>query len=230
MAYKDNSTSHRTEDYDLQIIDTVPYYESFHTESVKLIKTILEELEFWLDTGCGTGTLVQKAFDEFENTNFILADPSLEMLELARLKLSKLPSKRLKFLEPSKTKDISLNANSKLDLITAIQAHHYMSMEERIESTTLCNKLLKDNGVYITFENVRPSTEEGIEIAKQYWKNFQISRGRDEKTVEMHLKRFDVEYFPIKIDEHISLLEKTGFRVVELFWMSYMQAGFYCIK
>jgi tRNA (cmo5U34)-methyltransferase len=50
------------------------------------------------------------------------------------------------------------------------------------------------------------------------------------KTVEMHLNRFDVEYFPIKIDEHISLLNSSGFRVVEIFWRSYMQAGFYCIK
>ena len=69
-----------------------------------------------------------------------------------------------------------------------------------------------------------------IEIGMKYWKNFQESRGRDEKEVEIHLKRFDVEYFPITINEHISLLKKSGFRVVELFWRSYMQAGFYCIK
>ena len=79
-------------------------------------------------------------------------------------------------------------------------------------------------------ENIRPATEEGIEIVKQYVKNFQISRGRDSETVENYLKRFDVEYFPIKVDEHRLLLEKTGFKVVEMFWMSYMQGRFYCIK
>ncbi len=230
MAVKDNITSHRTEDYDDQIVDTIPYYESFHKESLKLVKTLLNEPQIWLDTGCGTGKLVQKAFDEFENTNFILADPSVEMLKLARSKLSKYPSERFIFLKPSETRNISLDANYKLDVITAIQSHHYMSIKERFESTENCYELLKDNGVYITFENIRPSTIEGIEIGKQYWKNFQISRGRDEETVEMHLNRFDVEYFPIKIDEHISLMEKTGFKVVELFWMSYMQAGFYGIK
>ena len=60
MVDRDNSTFHRTEDYDLQITDTIPYYESFHLESLKLIKTILKEPEFWLDTGCGTGTLSKK--------------------------------------------------------------------------------------------------------------------------------------------------------------------------
>jgi len=48
--------------------------------------------------------------------------------------------------------------------------------------------------------------------------------------VENHLKRFNVEYFPINIEEHLSLLRKSGFSVVEMFWYSYMQAGFYCIK
>ncbi len=50
------------------------------------------------------------------------------------------------------------------------------------------------------------------------------------KPVEDHLKRFDTEYFPIKTSEHMLLLKEAGFRVVEMFWMSYMQAGFYCIK
>jgi tRNA (cmo5U34)-methyltransferase len=226
----DNSSSHRSEDYDLQIIDTIPYYESFHNETLNITKTILKKPEIWLDTGCGTGTLVQKAFEEFNNTNFILVDPLEEMLNRARSKLSKHPQERLIFLEPTETGKISLKGDYKPDVITAIQAHHYMNKEDRFEAAKLCYGLLKDNGVYITFENVRPSTDDGVEIGKEYWKNFQISRGRDAETVEMHLKRFDVEYFPIKVDEHILLLEKTGFKVVEMFWRSYMQAGFYCIK
>jgi tRNA (cmo5U34)-methyltransferase len=105
-----------------------------------------------------------------------------------------------------------------------------MPKEDKFEATKICHELLKANGVYITFENVRPSTEDSVRIGMDYWKNFQLSRGRDAEIVERHLKRFDVEYFPIKIDEHISLLKKTGFKVVEMFWKSYLQAGFYCIK
>ncbi len=52
----------------------------------------------------------------------------------------------------------------------------------------------------------------------------------DVKTVENYLKRCDVEYFPIKADEHRLLLERTGFRIVEMFWIYYMPTGFYCIK
>jgi tRNA (cmo5U34)-methyltransferase len=39
-----------------------------------------------------------------------------------------------------------------------------------------------------------------------------------------------MEYFPITIEEHLSLLREIGFEVIELLWFSYMQAGFYCQK
>jgi len=145
-AEDDNSSSHRSEVYDLQITDTIPYYESFHDETLNIVKTILRTPKIWLDTGCGTGTLVKKAIKEFSNTNFILVDPSVEMLNLARSKLSKQPQEKLKFLEPMETCKISLDDDFKPDVMTAIQAHHYMSREDRFKTTKICYSLLNDNG------------------------------------------------------------------------------------
>ncbi len=176
MQDNDNSSSHSSEVYDLQITDTIPYYESFHDETLNMVKTILNEPKIWLDTGCGTGTLVEKAIKYFNNTNFILVDPSVEMLNLARSKLLKQPSEKIKFLEPMETCEISFDNDLKPDVITAIQAHHYMSREERFKTTKNCYNLLNDNGVYITFENIRPATPEGVEIGKHYVENFQISK------------------------------------------------------
>ena len=56
------------------------------------------------------------------------------------------------------------------------------------------------------------------------------TKGRSKESVAEHRKRFDVKYFPIRISEHLELLNSVGFKVVELFWLSYMQAGFFCIK
>jgi tRNA (cmo5U34)-methyltransferase len=229
MENNDNTSSHRSEDYDHQIKDTIPYYELIHEETVNIIKTVIDDPKIWLDTGCGTGTLVKKAFDHFNNTCFILTDPSMEMLNIARNKLIKKSQERIKFLEPVETSKISLDDKYKPEVITAVQAHHYMSREDRLKTTKTCYELLDDDGIYITFENIRPDTDQGIEIGKQYIKNFQLSRGRDSKTIDEHLKRFDVEYFPIKIAEHKSMLKESGFKVVEMFWMSYMQAGFYAL-
>lgn len=230
MQDNDNRSSHRSEDYDHEIRDTIPYYDSFHSETINIVKTILKEPKIWLDTGCGTGTLVKKAFKEFDNTSFILSDPSPEMLDVARSKLSNEVGDRIKILEPTETSQISLEVDLKPDVLTAIQAHHYLSNDERVKTTRACYDLLNDGGFYVTFENTRPKTDEGTSVVKEYVKNYQLSMGRDAETVENFLKRFDVEFFPITVQEHLLLLEKTGFKVVELFWMSYMQAGFYCIK
>jgi len=225
-----NYTIHLPEDYDAQISGILPYYSSFHQETINLVKSLPSRPKIWVDTGCGTGSLVSKAIEKFPDTKFFLVDPSEGMLDQARKKMSLYPAGRLEFLTASHTQEFSQKLEEKPDVITAIQCHHYLSREGRAKASKVCYDLLSEGGVYITFENTRPLTDEGIAIGKRYWRNFQLSSGRSEEEVEKHLERFDTEYFPITIEEHLKLLREMGFRTVELFWYSYMQAGFYCVK
>lgn len=225
-----NATPHLPEDYDAQISRVLPYYSFFHQETIKLVKSLPTSPKIWLDTGCGTGSLVNKAIEEFFDTKFLLLDPSEGMLEQAKGKLSFYPEGQVEFLKASSTQEFSQELEEKPDVITAIQCHHYLNREGRSRATRVCYDLLKEGGIYITFENIRPLTEEGITIGKRYWGSFQAAHGRNKEEIQKHLERFGTEYFPITVEEHLELLRKTGFRVVELFWYSYMQAGFYCIK
>lgn len=225
-----NSTPHLPEDYDAQISGVLPYYLSFHQETIKLVKSLPSNPKIWMDTGCGTGSLVNKAIEEFPNTKFLLLDPSEGMLKQAKQKLSSYPAGSLEFLKVSPTQEFSQELEEKPDVITAIQCHHYLNLEGRARATGICYNLLRDGGIYITFENIRPLTEEGVVVGKRYWGNFQSAYGRNEEEIEKHLKRFGTEYFPITVEQHLKLLRDTGFKTVELFWYSYMQAGFYCIK
>lgn len=225
-----NATPHLSEDYDARISGVLPYYSSFHQETINFVKSLPSSPKIWMDTGCGTGSLVNKAIEEFPYTKFLLLDPSEGMLDQARKKLLSYLAGRLEFLKASPTQEFSQKLEKQPDIITAIQCHHYLSCEDRAKATGVCHNLLKEGGVYITFENIRPLTEEGTTIGKRYWGNFQLTHGRGEKEVKEHLERFDTEYFPITVEEHLKLLRETGFKTVELFWYSYMQAGFYCIK
>lgn len=227
MHKQDNASAHLSKDYDSKIHSTIPYYDNFHYEILNLFKSMDIGPSTWLDTGCGTGTFVKNALKHFKETQFLLADPSEGMLTESKEKLDGYGDK-IKFLGPVPSQEISIE--EKFDVITAIQSHHYMSKEERFEATKSCYNLLNENGIYVVFENIKPLTEKGIEIGKEYWKNFQISKGKEKEEAKNHVERFDVEYFPITIEEHISLLRDCGFSVVEMFWYSYMQAGFYCIK
>ena len=227
MQKSDNVTSHLSNEYDSQIGNTIPYYSCFHEEIINLIESMNIKPDIWLDTGCGTGNLVEKALQKFPDTAFIMADPSAEMLKETKIKLEEY-GWQIEFLEPTPSQDISLPKN--VDIVTAIQSHHYLSKDERYKAVKSCYDNLNENGIYVSFENIRPLTEEGTEIGKKYWKTFQISKGKAVEEAQNHIKRFDVEYFPITIEEHLSLLREAGFSVVEMFWYSYMQAGFYCVK
>lgn len=225
-----NSIPHLPEDYDARISLILPYYSSFHQEIINLVKSLPSSPKVWMDTGCGTGSLVNKAIEEFPYTKFLLLDPSEEMLVQAKEKLSAYPSAKVQFLKVSPTQEFSQELEEKPDVITAIQCHHYLSREGRARAASKCYNLLKEGGIYITFENIRPLTEEGVTIGKRYWGDFQSTHGRNDEEIQKYLERFDTEYFPITVEEHLKLLRETGFRAVELFWYSYMQAGFYCIK
>ena len=90
--------------------------------------------------------------------------------------------------------------------------------------------MLKKGGVFITFENIRPNSAKGVQIGLERWKRFQLAHGKSEDAVRIHLERFNSEFFPITLGEHLNLLREAGFKVFEILWVSYMQAGFYAIK
>lgn len=110
--------------------------------------------------------------ERFRETTFILADPSPEMLQIAKNKLGS--NDRVKILDPVGAQDLALGF--KADVITAIQAHHYLTKEEREKATRVCFELLAPKGIYITFENIRPLSSEGVRLGKAYWSSFQLGK------------------------------------------------------
>jgi len=115
-------------------------------------------------------------------------------------------------------------------VISAIQCHHYGGEAVRRRATAVCHELLEPGGLYVTFENIRPDTAQGVKVSLDRWLRFQREAGRTPQAVEDHRSRFDRNYFPITVAEHLQLLRATGFTVVEIFWLSQMQAGFYAVK
>jgi tRNA (cmo5U34)-methyltransferase len=227
MAKKDNTTAHNSGQYDLQINSTIPYYENLHAEALNVIKAAGIEPAMWLDTGCGTGTFVKKAYEQYPGAFFILADPSQEMMNQSKKKLDGIRGS-FRFLPPVKTQDLRIN--DKCEVITAIQSHHYGDPAERVMAVKVAFNMLQKNGIFVTTENISPFSFEGISIGKKNWATFQEKSGRTAKEAQKHIERFGKEYFPINIEEHFKLYRETGFKAVEMFWYSYMQAGFYCIK
>lgn len=89
---------------------------------------------------------------------------------------------------------------------------------------------MAENGIYISFENFAPDSEEGAGLYLERWKEFRIANGKTEKEADLHIKRYGQNYFPISISESLRLLKDYGFRMVEILWVSYMQVGILAMK
>jgi tRNA (cmo5U34)-methyltransferase len=231
VRQSDNTTPHKSSDYDRKVRQTIPFYETMYLEVVDLVKEVKPDVTCWLDTGCGTGYLVEVALPFFPQTLFLLADPSEAMLQHAAKRFQGVGNTQLQFLQPVESKRLASQIGGVVpQVVTAIQCHHYLEPLERHKAVQSCYDILEDGGLFITFENITPCTERGVQIGLGRWKRFQMGQGRSLPTVENHLKRFGVNYFPIPASEHVELLQAVGFQIVELFWLSQMQAGFYAIK
>ena len=102
MTLSDNSTAHSAQVYDKQVRNTIPYYNEFHTQTIKIVKAIGINPKTWLELD-GKGSLVQKAATEFPATHFVLVDPSPQMLEAAKEKLANQGLTEIEFLQPCPT-------------------------------------------------------------------------------------------------------------------------------
>lgn len=222
----DNASSHSASDYDAEIAKTIPYYGLFHEETLDFVRTAVPEPHTWLDTGCGTGAMAGKVLAAFPGVRLVLADPSRAMLDEARAKLG--PNPALEFA-PASTQDLDLAADS-LDVVTAVQVHHYLDEDTREKATANCRRMLRPGGAYVTFENIRRGAGAGQGAFLEQWKRYQIAGGKSPAQAEAHIARFGVNYFPITIEAHLALLRRVGFATVEVLWVSRMQAGFCALK
>jgi tRNA (cmo5U34)-methyltransferase len=226
----DNLSAYSATQYEEGIRKTMPFYEAFYSETIDLVRCLKSDVKVWLDTGCGTGSLITRAYPVFPDAMFLLSDPSSEMLGKAKEALKHIPASHLEIVGNIGTEKLPAFSPNKPQVITAILAHHYFDKEERRIATKKCHELLEDGGLYVTFENIYPFTEEGKRIGLERWKAFQLAQGKTEEEANNHISRYGKSFFPITIEEHLNLLKESNFSAAELLWFSNMQAGFYAIK
>lgn len=221
---KDNLSAYNSSEYDRRIGSVLPYYEEFHTQILDLVRALSTNRIKWLDTGCGTGGLAQKALEIIPNTEFTLCDPSENMINTAKQKLN---NYNIRYYNLSSQE---LSFSNEFDIVTAVQAHHYLDMESRKKATQCCYKALKNGGIYISFENIALSSTQSESISIRRWENFQKDNGKTDNEIKAHISRRGTEVFPIKIEQHLQLIKACGFKSADILWASYMQAGFFAIK
>lgn len=208
------------ESYDRNILNTIPHYDEVYNQISDAVSVAFSNKAVsWLDIGCGTGKMAEVAFEQCNVEKMICTDNSSAMLKVAKQKIN---FSSVEFLNlPIE----EINYDSQFDVITSILVNHYMTCKERMIAVRNCYHALKEEGIFITFENFAPCDEAMKTLYLKRWKKYQYSKGKSIKECEKHLSRYNTEYFPITIQEQIKMLRDCGFMSVEIFWCSYMQVG-----
>ena len=221
----DNKSAFAVNQYDENVRKVIPFYDEIYEQIFSVIQAHCGSKPLAvLDTGCGTGNFGVMALERQNLSELVLCNPSEKMLANARKKLN---NQACKYHCIGSEK---LDFENRFDVVTAIQSHHYFDRATRVAAVRNCFKALKSGGIFICFENTAPFSETGKELMLKRLEDYEIKAGRTPEEVKSHSARYNREFFPITIKEHLELLEKTGFAVAELFWHSYMQSGFYAVK
>ena len=221
----DNKSAFQVNQYDENVRKVIPFYDEIYDRIFEVIKAHCGDKKLsLLDTGCGTGTLGLKAQEQIDIAELVLCDPSEKMLADAK---NKLAGYNCEFILAGSEE---LDFENRFDVVTAIQSHHYFDKPTRELAVQKCFDALKPGGIFIYFENAAPFSEIGKDNMIKRLEAYELKAGRTVEEVKAHSSRYNKEFFPITIREHLELLNKTGFKASELFWQSYMQSGFYAVK
>ena len=159
-----------------------------------------------------------------ELEQFVFCDSSAEMIRISEKQFHR-PNTAFSVCNVQ-----NLKYTNEFDVITAIQVNHYLHIEERKAALKKCYAALKENGIFITFENFSPFTGIGEKVYLEKWKRYQLKHGKSLEECNKHIERYGKDYFPITVKEHINLMRNSGFRVVEILWLSNMQVGLWGMK
>lgn len=220
----DNKSAFSSSDYDRKIAQTLPYYEQFYEQVIELVKVYNHNPVRWLDIGCGTGKMGSVAFENVDLEKFVFCDSSEEMIRIAKTRFM------CHNAEFSVCDVQKLTYTDEFDIITAIQVNHYLRTDERKIALQKYYAALKDNGLYISFENFAPFTDSGKRIYLKKWKRYQMEQGKSPEECREHINRYGKDYFPITLSENLELMRNSGFKAVEILWLSNMQVGLWGIK
>ncbi len=222
-----NTTPFSVNDYDGNVRSVIPFYDIMHEQILELASVYFGDQPIrLLDTGCGSGTFVEKALQQITIQEAVLCDPSESMLQTAKEKLA--ANKTMCQFFQIGSQDLPFS--EKFDLVTAIQSHHYFQPVQRKQALQRCFQALKPGGLFVTFENTAPDSETGKQLLLKRLEYYGLTHGRTEEAVKSHSQRYGTEFFPITVKEQCKQLKESGFSCAEVFWHSYLQVGFYAVK
>lgn len=210
--------------YDATRRKYIACYDDFYGTAIEQIPYATSDAFTVLDLGAGTGLLASLVKNAFPASRITLADISGEMLEKAKERFKNTNS--MTFIQADYVnEDIPGNYDV---VVSALSLHH--STESELSSVfNQIYSVLNSGGVFINADQILGRTPEIETIYEKAWLAQAMANGCTEEEVQTALKRMESDK-TLKLSQQMSLLEKSGFGMVNCWYQYYRFAVYSGVK
>ncbi len=213
--------------FDDMVGRSVPYYAEMQRMTVELTADFAKPNTNLYDIGCSTGTTLH-LFDELldKDVNFVGLDNSAEMLKKAKQKLGS-TKRNIKFKTTDLNKGLKIENASIVTLILTLQFVRPLNREKIVQE--IYNGLNKD-GALIMVEKVTSEDTMFNRLFIKHYYDYKRRMGYSETEISQKREALENVLIPYRMDENFDLLNKVGFKRVEVFFRWYNFCAIIAVK
>jgi tRNA (cmo5U34)-methyltransferase len=162
------NTSDAAAAYDAAAPVIHPYYQIVQNHIVGSLPFARDDKFLLVDLGGGSGRLVERLLDHFEQASAILIDQSAAFLALAERRLLRF-GRRITLVERQLQGDWPRSLPAAPQAIVSTSAIHHLDPVEKIELYSRINKALTAGGVFINGDEYRPESDADYRDCLERW-------------------------------------------------------------
>lgn len=197
------------QEYDAERKKFLPCFDAFYQDTTDFIARSIAKPHRVLDLGAGTGLLTMYWYSHFPNTEYVLTDVSVGMLDVAR--------KRFHGMEnvTYDVRDYSLSLpGADIDVIISALSIHHLEHSDKQQLFQRIYEKLPEGGVFVNYDQFSGETEAMTCMMDCYWTDGLMHSGLSEQSLERWRERrkFDRE---CSLQDEITWLKAVGFQTVQ---------------
>lgn len=206
-------TVNHKEVYNPNINKTIINYDEMTDTLVNTIPNNKKK-PYILDLGSGTGCLTEKILKRFPKAHITCIDVSPVMIKTAKNNLKKYDN--VEFIQDDFT---NINAYNKYDAIITAITLNYLTRKTKETLIKRIYKALKNEGVFYNADLIKANSQYNERLNKKEFYNY--LKQKDiliESSIKTEIKETNTT---LPLIEDIEILEKTGFKQIDLIWKHY---------
>lgn len=212
--------------FDKMFFRVVPYYEEAMEAIVAAFPFKKTAKPRIIDMGCGTGNLTKKIATAYPKAEIICLDMAENMLKMSKAKLSKYPN--ITYWQG----DIrDFDFKGKYDAIVSSLVMHHVEKKGKLQFYKKLHKVLRPGGIFYNFDILTSGNKPVNDLLYDNWKDYMGHSGLSPAKYNEMIRRHKVEDRPVTFEEEMNLLQKAGFKHVDVLWRRIQLGTVYgCIK